>query len=128
MQRRTQPTSRRTLSKPKHPVIAVDFDGVLHDAVYTPPKMGPPKHNAKEAMQELIDRGYRVVVFTSRAATPKGVEAVRDWLDYYDILYHGVTAVKIPAVVYIDDRAIRFTTWPDTMTQLDAILSPLMLD
>jgi hypothetical protein len=55
-------------------------------------------------------------------------KAVRDWLDYYDILYHDVTAIKIAAVAYIDDRAIRFTTWPEAMRQLDAVLEPLMLD
>lgn len=125
---RTPATNLPRPIRAKHPVIAVDFDGVLHDATRPFPKMGAPKRAAKEAMQELIDRGYRVIVFTARAATPKGAEAVRDWLDYYDILYHGVTATKIAAVAYVDDRAIRFTSWPEAMRQLDAILEPLMLE
>lgn len=116
---------------PAKPTICVDFDGVIHEPGVANPhdkrRMGVPRVGASDAMQELIDRGYRVVVFTSRAVRDKGAH-VREWLDYYDIPYHDVTAIKIPALAYIDDRAIRFTDWPQAIKDIDLLLPPLMVE
>lgn len=125
---RRTPTPKSRPRKKAQPTICVDFDGVIHDYESgTYPKMGLPKDGAQHALQELIDKGYRVVVFTARADTKEHAVHVREWLDYYDVPYHDVTALKVPALVYIDDRAIRFETWPQTLEQLEAVLPPLVV-
>jgi hypothetical protein len=109
--------------------VAVDFDGVIHayskgwhdGTIYDEPMPG-----AIEGLRKLQER-YAVFVFTSRRATADvaawinrhalgAVEAVHEasgdtrefWNNQEVIL---VTNRKLPAVAYIDDRAVPFTTW-----------------
>lgn len=92
--------------------ICVDFDGVIHKYsggwrdgdIYDPPMDG-----AREKINLLMDRGFKVVVLTART----DFVAVRIWLKSYGFPDLEVTNVKPPAIAYIDDRAIRFTNWDD---------------
>lgn len=96
----------------KQQMIAVDFDGVINERGTLIPM-------AREGLQELIDRGYRVVIHTLRARSSSGRATVIDWLNKYDLPYHDVTAVKPPALAFIDDRAIHFTNWPEVLKVVD---------
>lgn len=104
--------------------IAVDFDGVIHGygrgwqdgAIYDPPVPG-----AFAGLRSLM-AAYAVFVHTSRdpaqvaawLAAEGGFTctadpgATRFWDERGKLL---VTSAKLPAAAYIDDRAIRFTTW-----------------
>jgi hypothetical protein len=109
--------------------VGVDFDGVIHayskgwqdGAIYDEPVPG-----AFAALRTLM-KHYTVFVFTSR--DPYQAE---EWLashgfscmidnesgdpgfwDVPDVLL--VTRRKYPAVAYIDDRAVRFTDWPQAL-------------
>lgn len=103
--------------------LAVDFDGVLHS--YTSGWKGaveipdPPTDGAIEFLQAMR-KHYRVVVFTTRAETPAGVIAVRDYLHQhgYPISLSDITYTKPPAVVYLDDRALRFDGTFPTLEQI----------
>lgn len=117
---------------PKRGTIAVDFDGVIHryskgwadGSIYDPPMPG-----AVEGLRALMDR-FAVFVFTTRPAAQ-----VADWLvehgfavrvdgdpdcpEFWDA--RGVLLVanrKLPAVAYLDDRAVRFTDWPRALGSL----------
>lgn len=93
--------------------ILVDFDNVIHDAksgwldgvIY-----GDLVNGAWEKIQLLKDAGFEVIVFTAR----QDLEIVRKWLLSKGIDCE-VTNVKLPALAYIDDRAIRFTNWDDVV-------------
>lgn len=104
--------------------IAVDFDGVLHS--YTSGWKGPhvisdpPVRGAIEWLWNLYQR-FDVVIVSSRARTWRGRRAIRCWLrDHAGNLWPEqcsftrglidipVTNRKVPALVYIDDRAFRF--------------------
>lgn len=98
--------------------VAIDFDGVIHPythgwgdgSVYPE----PPMRGAIEAMERLIKRQYKVVIFTAR----ENRDEVRDWLLNYwqsDLPVPEITNIKPPAIAYIDDRAIRFTCWSDIL-------------
>lgn len=103
--------------KDSRPTLAVDFDGVICDSypggewTYT----GEPMEGAREALLDL-HKTYRLVVFTAR----HDLMAVRDWLHKHRLehLFHDVTNRKPVAVTYIDDRAVRFQTWPQVMEVL----------
>lgn len=57
---------------------------------------------------DLQERGYRVVIVSSRCTEPEGIIAIRDWLKVNGFPCLEVMAEKPPAVVYVDDRAICF--------------------
>lgn len=90
-------------------VIAIDFDGVIHDHLHPAAGMvmGPPITGAAEAIAALKQQGHRVVVLTARDR----LKPVQEWLDYFHIDVDEVTNLKVAADVYIDDRALRFRSW-----------------
>ncbi len=132
------------VTKEARRTIAIDFDGVIHDynkgwqdgTIY-----GDAIPGAMRAVIRLLQHGYDVVIFTTRVnpALP-GHENQRlkigEWLDR-EVAWeccppHGsmpeefettkeivarlvVSCVKPPAIAYIDDRAVRFTNWPDVL-------------
>lgn len=100
--------------------LAIDFDGVVHDYQNPLPgkRMGAPMPGAEEALETLYQRGFKIVIHTVKAVTEGGREAVEQWLDYYGLDYHEVTASKPNADVYIDDKAIKHHSWQDTKEQL----------
>jgi len=66
-------------------LISYDFDGVCHaytskwvraDIVSDPPVRGAFQH-----IQQVLDAGYRVAVFSSRSGHPGGIEAMRAWFE-----------------------------------------------
>lgn len=101
--------------------VVFDFDGVIHS--YTSGWHGedaipdPPVPGIREALKEIHDAGYEVVVVSTRCATIKGHGAIEAWLydnglrEYID----KVCKEKPPAVAYIDDRAICFDGHPETL-------------
>jgi hypothetical protein len=92
--------------------VAVDFDGVIHS--YTSPWLDaqtipdPPVAGAIEWLNEIAE-DFDVVIFTTRGKTMDGRVAVGEWLDGHGFTqYREVTADKPPALIYLDDRAVRF--------------------
>ena len=92
--------------------VVFDFDGVIHS--YTSGWQGigvipdKPINAIKEAIDDIRNAGYEVVVVSTRCREVKGIKAIEDWLKFYNIGVDGITADKPPAIVYIDDRAICF--------------------
>lgn len=102
--------------------LGVDFDGVLHaynhgwldGTAYDSPVM-----EAQCAIHRLKKAGFNYFVFTTRLspAHEDYVEQYRmidNWLKEFDFpkpLF--ITSHKMPALAYIDDRAVRFTNWDD---------------
>jgi 5'(3')-deoxyribonucleotidase len=95
-----------------YPTVVFDFDGVIHS--YSSGWKGtsvipdPPVNGIKEVIENLLERGYRVVVVSSRCREADGISAIREWLKQYNFPYVEVMAEKPPAIVYVDDRAICF--------------------
>lgn len=93
--------------------IAVDFDGVIHS--YTSPWVNEhtiPDEPVPGAMEWLneISKKFVVVVHTTRARTAAGANAVQAWITKHGgPLVGAVTNKKHAALIYIDDRAWRFT-------------------
>lgn len=108
---------------PKRYTIAVDFDGVIHR--YDSPWKNAhtiPDYPVDGAIFWLSDmlQHFDVVIFSTRCKTWRGRRAVRKWLQryggnlYYETMgFPGIEDVKLsyekpPALVYLDDRAMRF--------------------
>lgn len=97
-------------------ILAIDFDGVIHD--HKNPiegrRMGPPIIGAKEALKKYMVRGDTVIIFTVWG-DEKGQKTIREWLHFYHIPFSSVTNIKPRADVYLDDKAVRFTNWAETI-------------
>lgn len=100
-------------------VLAIDFDGVIHDFKNPIPgrRMGKAMSGAKEALHFLRSKGYKIIVFTIWG-DEKGQRTIADFMNYYDLPYDSITNVKPQADHYIDDKAIHFTNWDEVLTQI----------
>ena len=116
--------------------IAVDFDGVIHGyskgwqdgSIYDPPVAG-----AAQTLDRLQRAGFRIVIYTTRAADRviDGVfqegqlEKVASYLRSYNIPFDEIFAGEKPLfVALIDDRAIRFDPNPPWWRSFFGLLSP----
>lgn len=117
--------------------VGIDFDGVVHTysgwrdgSIY-----GEPMPGAFPAIRYLQAEGYGVFIFTSRTpaddvacwiaerSAPDTIICLPDdgtagpfWDDPVRVL---VTNRKLGAIAYIDDRAIRFSSWPQALAEFD---------
>ena len=92
--------------------VVFDFDGVINS--YTHGWQGPtvindpPVPGIKDEIDKIRGK-YKVVIMSTRAATPGGRYAIVKYLEKNHIVVDDIVDHKIPAHVYIDDRAIPFT-------------------
>lgn len=113
--------------------IAIDFDGVIHGnskgfhdgTIYDPPIEG-----SLSAIKWFKSQGYDIVIFTAKAKPDRplvqgktGEELIWEWLAKYEISSYikEITCEKPRAVVYIDDKGIRFQSWKHTIEQFNEI-------
>ena len=77
--------------------LCIDFDGVLN--TYNGYK------GENELYEPRLSNLYTIIIFTTRNR-----DKVLEWLQKYelDLYVYDVTDIKIPAIAYIDDRALKF--------------------
>ena len=96
----------------------IDLDGVLNQYIgnYNKNYIPPIRDGAKDFLLTLQDK-YEVKIFTTREKS-----LVEDWIKKNGIsgLVIGITDIKEPAWLYIDDRAITFNgNYSDTFLQIE---------
>lgn len=108
-------------------VILIDFDSTIapFGYLFSYPKPFP---GISKFAKRLKAKGYTIGIFTSRLS-PKWLKAdkqnkqehidyITNYCEMYDIPIDFITAEKVPAIVYIDDKAITFTgSWTDITNQ-----------
>jgi len=114
-------------------VVCVDFDGTIApwgDLFGFP----EPLPGARDFLIYLKDHGFTIVLFTSRLSTVwhahegrdpargifEQVEYLREYAERYDLPIDKVTAEKVPAVAYIDDKAVEYLNWPKASRRFKA--------
>ena len=117
VRRRRESSSVTVIPAVNKRVLSIDFDGVLHNnpTDKTINKMGEPILGAREAMLKLKSLGFWLTIYTVRGSSPDHVE---EWLRLYDIPYDQVTNIKLSALAYLDDKAVRFTDWDTALKEL----------
>ncbi len=89
----------------KYPIL-IDLDGVLNEyrGNFQSDYIPQISDGAKEFLEKL-SKSFNIIIFTTR-----NKKLVSKWLIKYDInkFVCGVTNIKEPAFLYIDDRAVRF--------------------
>ena len=104
----------------KNPIVAVDFDGVIHpypNGYRGKGKFKPPINKAIIGMKTLRAMGYHIHIWTCR----KEKDLVKKYLDKYKIPYDKFIENKSEASLHIDDRNIRFNgSWPDLVQEVES--------
>ena len=97
--------------------ICLDFDGVLHDSKHPNAgrKMGPPIDGALNGVYQLQAAGHTLVLHTARAQTEAQAQHIYAWLRFYGFPRIAVSIPKPIADCYVDDKGLRFTSWPITL-------------
>ena len=113
--------------------LSLDFDGVIHKnskGFYDGTVYDGPIEGALSAIKE-ISKIYDIVVFSAKARKDRmlidgktGQQLIEEWLEKHGFMpfVKEVTSEKPRAVVYIDDKAIRFVDWDQTLNDLSNLM------
>ncbi|MEA3248234.1 MAG: NAD(P)-dependent oxidoreductase [Nanoarchaeota archaeon] len=109
--------------------LGIDFDGVIHKnskGFFDGTIYDDPVEGVEEALKNL-SRDYDIVIYSTKAKIDRplingktGIELIWEWLKKHNFEKYvsEVTSEKPRATYYIDDRAIRFKNWEETLTQI----------
>jgi len=114
--------------------IAIDFDGVIHSfelGFHDGTIYGTPIEGSIESIKKIAEK-YTIVIYTAKAKKDRplvngmtGTELVWEWLHKYDLAKYikDVTAEKPRCICYIDDKAIQFKNWNQSLTDLTTFIN-----
>jgi hypothetical protein len=114
--------------------IAIDFDGVIHSfelGFHDGTIYGTPIEGSIEAIKRIAKK-YTIVIYTAKAKQDRplingktGTELVWEWLKKYklDQYIKDITAEKPRCICYIDDKAIQFKNWDQSLTDLTTFIN-----
>lgn len=111
--------------------IAIDFDGVIHlnskgahdGSVYDDPVLG-----TKKALDFLSKQYEWLIIYTCKASPERplvngktGTELIWEWLKKHELdeYIFEITDKKPRAAFYIDDKAIQFNNWNQTLDKIE---------
>jgi hypothetical protein len=109
--------------------ICIDFDGVIHNfdkGWYDGTCYGKPLAGALDAIK-MLSKSWNIIIYSAKVRHDRplvdgmtGYELVQEWLEKYNVLKYvdGITHEKPRAQYYIDDKAIRFTTWKNVLEKI----------
>lgn len=94
------------------PRLCIDFDDVIRSAD------GKLLEGARESLTVLRD-DFEIVIFSCRAGSDRSRGRIANWLRKHGIEVDHITDRKVPAMIYLDDRALQFTgDWWQTLVQI----------
>ena len=91
--------------------IAIDMDGVIcHEERTFDRPLASPITGAIESVNAIHSAGHTVIIWTARGW--EQFRATEDWLKRHGVSYDVLLMGKPIVDLFIDDRAVRFDSWP----------------
>lgn len=82
--------------------IIVDFDNTIaNNSGYPDFEPLEPTEGAKEALEEITRRGFKIIVWTARHYSD--YEKIEHWLEQHEIPFRGIVCGKVLGKYMIDD-------------------------
>lgn len=106
--------------------VAIDFDGVLHNSNkgwFDGTCYGDPIQDSLDSLK-ILSKNYNLIIFSAKARSDRplvdgkdGTTLIWEWLEKNGMSEYvsQVTSEKPRAEFYIDDNAIKFENWKDTL-------------
>lgn len=107
-------------SKKYQKTIAIDLDSVLnnYNGKFDENSIPEIKQGAKEFLEELYKKDYRLILFTNRKPLTASKWLIDNKIDKY---FFNVTNVKPVAFIYLDDGALNFKgNYPEVLSEIEA--------
>lgn len=114
-------------------VIAIDFDGVIHDdymGYHDGTIYGEPIENSIESIKELSKK-YVLKIYSCKSNPDRplvnkktGTDLIWEWLEFYGLKDYISDVVwgKPNAIIYIDDKGHKFENWNDTIKNINDLI------
>lgn len=99
--------------------LGIDFDGVVQvktERVKNFCCLEQPIDGAKEALECLKKQGYKLIIYTARPWWMKPL--IKYWFNHYEIPFDKIICGKPICMYYIDDHAIEFKDWKQTLGRI----------
>ena len=93
----------------KEKVIAIDMDGVLSKEVCWTPKEclnATPNPKTIKWIEDNTEGAF-IIIYTARRDFL--IPSTLKWLRKHQVFFHAISNNKIPADVYIDDKAVHIS-------------------
>lgn len=99
-------------------LLVIDIDGVLAvEQNALPLEQRSVIGEARNALNILRQKGYKILLFTSRFRSQK--KATVEWLERYSLPFDDILFGKPRGILYIDDRAYRFRGWKQFLEDVE---------
>jgi hypothetical protein len=97
-------------------VIAIDMDGVIcmEERTFDRP-LADPIPRAIESVNAIHNDGHTVIIWTARGW--EQFRSTEEWLKRHGVSYDVLLMGKPIVDVFIDDRAVRFNSWPVDLSE-----------
>jgi len=100
--------------------IIIDLDGTIcTEEKSFSRSLAKPISGAVESVNKLYEEGHTIIIYSGR--TWMEYEMTVDWLKKNQVKFHQLMMGKPIGDVWIDDRAIPFTNWNETVAQLSKL-------
>lgn len=120
-------------AKDESKVVAIDFDGVIHDhklGYHDGTIYGDLIKDCKESIEKIHKMGFQIVIYTCKSHPNRplvegknGTELIWKWLrdKLISEFINDVVWGKPHALLYIDDKGYRFENWKDTISFVEKL-------
>ena len=97
--------------------LVIDLDGTIcSEHRQFSRSLAKPLDAAVESLRQLRELGHTIIVYSAR--TWEEYEMTVDWLDRHKIPFDQLILGKPQGDIWIDDRALRFTSWKEVMGEI----------
>ena len=97
--------------------IIIDIDGTIcAEEKEFRRALAVPIKGAKEAVNSLKKNGHTIIFYSARIWAE--YEMTIDWLNKHGFLFDQLILGKPQGDVWIDDRAIRFSSWTEVIKEI----------
>lgn len=105
------------------PSVCFEFDGVISSALspWSEPDVlvDAPAEGVKEALNWFRDRGFIILIHSTRSAWEEGISAMESYMTDHKLPYDKICKNKPPAHFYVDTHGFRFLSWHESLTYFE---------